>query len=304
MIDQTKINAFLNSVVFHRNLKQCIQSVLNAVKAVDTDPYGVCIFCEPGTGKTMLGDYCALKLNEASKVTRERKEIRAIKINLEEGALVTDVKRSIIYKITNVYPNGYTRQFLNNYLLKQLQVAGVKIIIIDEFHHLLRGEKKIDQKVGQFVKSLISTYGVSVLLLGVPRAKKILELDRELFSRVVYGGVLNLLNCRTDESKAYFCEFLRVYSVNFPTPIIDLSTENIAYRMELATGGDLRRIRLLFQQVLLTVKDNEKVTLEHLDEAHRSIAPPNLNTQKKHETVWPFSKKTSLKEVKTALTYE
>ncbi|MFY8275003.1 ATP-binding protein [Pseudoalteromonas sp. SSDWG2] len=299
-----RINSFLDNLIIHPKFKQCLESTLNCVNAVTTGPYGICIFCQPGTGKTKLGDYLTLQLNKSCIQTRECKQIKAIKIDLEEGALATDVKRSIIYQITGDYPSGYTKQVLNNYLKQQLKVANVKIIIIDEFHHLLRGEKRIDQKVGQFIKSLIDKYNVAVLLLGIPRAQKILELDTELNSRVIQGGMLELFNCKNDNSRAYFQKFLREYSAKCPVPIIDLSTDNMAYRMELATGGDLRRIRQLFQHMLLHIDEGEEITIAHLDVAHRQLNKANGNYDSNNQVIWPFSSEVTLQQVKQALVYE
>ncbi len=279
-ISNDKINDFLDKPVRHPIFNKCIEYIHSAYKSTGSYPISIYILANSGVGKSVLATTCLNLINASVKNTVERRQFPAIKITLRAGALPREVQKEILNEI-GVPSKNYGYDDLRVLFEKQLKVCMVRMIFIDEFHNLLRdNDKGINIKAAQFIKQLIENHNISVVLLGTHRGSKLFELSEELRSRFTPAPELKLMSCSTIDSKRYFQKYLEKYFNNAPIKFPDFNSENNIYRIQLATNGNLRRLRYMIQYVMINHTGNGTVSVGELEKAYdftKEMAIKNRN---------------------------
>ncbi|GGA77043.1 hypothetical protein GCM10011369_18680 [Neiella marina] len=97
------------------------------------------------------------------------------------------------------------------------------------------------------------------------------------------------MSCATPAEKEYFENYVQIYTTSMPVRSVDLTSHDRIYRVELATGGNLRRLSSLAQQVLMDVEDEKKqITLNDYADAYELIRERPIFNQR-GDVVNPFT---------------
>ncbi len=253
-LNNETINEYLAEPIFHPKFTTALTHISRAYASFGRNPACCYITGPSGVGKTMLAKTAEqiilnkIELNSDSNVNAEI--IPVVRVTLQDGALPDDVRRDILDAL-NVDALSHSRRNLRILLEKQLKVCGVKLIIFDEFQHLVRKfDKDVNRNACNFIKNLIDTTGIPVVLLGTPTGKKLFELYDELRTRFICAGELEQMSCEDLKSSETFRRYLSDLMQRFPLKSIDLSSENNLLRVMLATGGNLRALEFLLSEAL------------------------------------------------------
>jgi len=263
------INRFLAKPVYHGSFNKVHKHIQKAYKSFGLMPKSCFITGNSGVGKSMLAKTAKRKII-AQTVHCPDAEIKLVlMVTLKDGALPDDVRKDLLKEL-GVDFSGYAGRNLKVLLEKQLIVCGVRLVIFDEFQHLVRTyDKEVNKKACEFVKTFIDDTRIPVVLLGTPKGKKLFELYDELRTRFVDAGELLAMSCENEESFEYFRYFVKNLMNNFPLKTVDLSTDENIERLMLATGGNLRSLEALLCEVLDTHRDGKKhLEIEDYQEAY------------------------------------
>ncbi len=262
------IEIFNREKVFHPRFVQVMKTVLHAYEMYQIGiAQGVVIIAPPGCGKSDLIDCCHNSIGELIEPQEDRNTFGSIKIEMRSGATRESVMK-LVLKQLEIKTDGFNRTDLEDLYYTQLVGTGVALLAIDEAHHLLRiRNKQFNTSVAQLLKMTIEKAKVPVVLLGTEKLKPLLELDQELASRMTVAPKLVPMSCANEEEQQYFAKFLQTYLSNLPVKSIDITTKSNILRVELATGGSLRRLSYLVNRALLNVDDARSTTLKLEDYA-------------------------------------
>jgi hypothetical protein len=252
------INHFLAQPVYHGSFNKAHKHIKKAYKSFGLVPKSCYITGDSGVGKSTLAETAKYKILAQTASCKDAEIKPVIMVTLTDGALPDNVRKDLLEEL-GVDFTGYAGRSLKELLEKQLKVCGVRLIIFDEFQHLVRTrDKEVNKKACDFVKMLIIETKIPVVLLGTPTGKKLFELDNQIRTRIVDAGELVYMSCENKDSFEYFRFFIKQLMQNFPLETVDLSTDENIQRLMLATGGNLRTLETLLSDVLATHRDGKK----------------------------------------------
>lgn len=129
-------------------------------------------------------------------------------------------------------------QTLTNRAVRLLERCGVRLIVLDEFHHLFDFDKaRVMTKASQWLKVLIVNTGIPVVVAGMPEAGHVLNAEHtERRFKERLG--LHCFNWRTPEGRREFCGMLKKLDDSLPlAETSNLAAPDLAGRFYLACRG-------------------------------------------------------------------
>ncbi|MGK0271236.1 MAG: chromosomal replication initiation ATPase DnaA [Cocleimonas sp.] len=308
-MNQTKltnkeINEYLAEPIYHPTFTKAYKHIHKAFDSFGRRPACCYITGDSGVGKSTLGKVIYNEIIANTEPDPNANIISVVMVTLKDSTLPDEVRKDILDKL-GVDSSGYSGRKLRVLLEKQLKACGVQLIIFDEFQHLVRKyDRDVNRNACNFIKNLIDTTGVPVVLLGTPKGKKLFELYDELRTRFICAGELELMSCESGSALEYFRVYLTDLMRRFPLKTVNLSKGNNPYRVMLATGGNLRALEFILSEVLATHRDStKKISLEDYQTAYDYVRRKELVT-KQGRIIKPFTTKTLTNDLKIMDTEE
>ena len=182
------------------------------------EPRSLFIGGDSGMGKTTMLSMFAAKYPRV-----ERDDVDQIPVLLASipATATTKGTASTLLKALGD-PKAYQGELakLTDRLLTYLSVCEVKIIVLDEFQHIIdRESSRVRARTADWLKSIVNESGVPLALVGLPHSEVILEenvqLDRR-FHRRIY---LPRFSSRTAKERAEFRTLLKILDQHLPFPV-------------------------------------------------------------------------------------
>jgi hypothetical protein len=223
-----------------------------------TDGIGCVIDGLPGVGKTFgletfIGEIYAL---EHYRPTKELIKLPILKIRVPGRPTVNRVAEKLLYNGVHISPSSRKTDSILMKLYRMIEYQQVRMIIFDEFQHLLRRYAQVSTNdVVTFMKVLIDDLGLSVVFSGSPEGIDYLKQFPELEQRVCTERVtLTPFNVATTENNHDFIAYIKSIDeklVELGFSIIPLSHPDMLVRILFATRGIPRFISRLILKVLI-----------------------------------------------------
>lgn len=176
-------------------------------------------------GPSQSGKTTILSAFEASKNTPEKiaeHEIPVLLVSLRANITTKGLAQNILEKIgeygfqTGAY-SGSENQLLSR-VNRLLRAAKVKLLILDEFHHILHIEsKKAAWAVAETIKLFLIDGCCPVVLSGIEAAKTPFISNRQLAQRAEPIIELHQLDIRDPADRMLFLNFLKLYVAKVET---------------------------------------------------------------------------------------
>ena len=282
------IKKYLAEPIFHPTFNQVYKHMHKAFSSYGRTPASCYIIGDSGVGKTTLAKVMYNEIIANTEPNPDANIISVVMIKLAPGALPDEVRKDILAEL-GVDASGYSGRNLRILLENQLKVCGVRLIIFDEFQHLVRQyDKDVNRNACNFIKNLIDDIEIPVVLLGTPKGKKLFKLFDELRTRFISAGELEPMSCDNNDNFDYFSIYLEDLMRRFPLNTIDLSKGNHPYRVMLATGGNLRTLEYILSEVLSENRNSsKKLVLKDYQAAYSFMRKDELVT-KRGRIIKPF----------------
>mgnify|MGYP003625366273 CR=1 FL=1 len=273
-IDDNKVASrdFAKVLVMYGRMASVLARIKYTMESAGVLPVGICVCAPSGVGKSSLCDYI-LRSNRANS-TPEQERYDVIRVSLSPGALPEDVMRALLLQMGIKDTRGYTKFSLEDFLYTQLRECEVRLIMIDEFQHLVRrSSRDVNEKACDFVKTLMDITGIPVILLGVEKGRKLFKLDDQLATRFSEILTIERMGHSGLKSLPEFKKFLNDLQKLYPVESIDWSKDEVALRFLLASDGNLRRLKHILVQALMDSRKTagKTLSLKDFEEAYMKV---------------------------------
>jgi hypothetical protein len=155
-------------------------------------------------------------------------------------------------------------------LIKEL---GTRVVMFDEFHHFVdQGTLKVMHHVADWLKTLIDKTKVTVVIAGLPSSMSVIDQNVQLARRFSAPIVMPRFDWHMQRDRQQFRSILLGFSNalcrTYECP--DLSTEEMGFRIYLATGGLMAYVVRLLRQLERNciTEGKRKLALDDFDAAH------------------------------------
>jgi len=235
-----------------------------------TDPYCVMILGEPGVGKSALIDHY-LQLNPPQD-TPEGRIVPVLKVTTPSKPTTKAMVESAMLSLLGCVPVKGTTEELTLRFLQHLKIAGVELIILDEFQHVIdHGHAKFQQEISDWVKNLITLSRLPVALFGIPNSARILknrQLERRFKRKIEIKRFL-----WSEKGLKEFSAFLTALEGSLPLKgKFGLGSEEMTRRFYYASDGILDTVMKTVREAAYLAKASSDgaITAKRLSRGYRT----------------------------------
>ncbi len=297
MIDENiqELAAFQAALVYNAQVQKTLDAIAFVHRYQQIAPRCLFILADAGIGKSAILERYVKSVSE--KETDELSPKKAIYIaqttNLSNEALAS----AILEKLGDPQPSQGKFAEQMRRIKSYKDRLGLELIAIDELHELMpTGSLHDRSKVVSFIKLLMNTIGVAVVVGGLPRAENILHVDEQIRTRTTESIHLQPFNMKTDNEAQRYAQFIKEIMKKFPAKIPGLfgaSGEGL-YRLLLATKGNNRVFKNMLAYAYSISESKDAISLDCLHLAWQPEASKPFSTKNA-----PF--KSTIKAVKEEL---
>ena len=219
----------------------------------------VMLMGESNNGKTVIIERFANKYPQY--FDDEKEEIKQ-KVLMVEAPPYPDEKRffqQILRKLLVPFRSNHKPEVLFDQVLNVFQKIELKVLIIDEIHHLLAGNSTKRQQFLNSIKSLSNQLSISIIAVGTKDAFHVFQSDPQISSRFD-----NLILTRWHLDREYL-KFLLSYQKLLPLKKeYSLVEKDIASKILSLTNGNIGEITKILKKSAIEAinSGDEKITLD------------------------------------------
>ncbi|WP_082793240.1 TniB family NTP-binding protein [Collimonas pratensis] len=268
-------------VVAHNALKTALEGIEQCISwsAVSKEPRGAVLVGVGGTGKTTICN-TILKKFPPHDIVEPHAMIRMVPAffaSVPSPSTIKSLATNLLEQLGDPSPNRGNATSLTDRLCKLIKLCRTKIIILDEFHHLL-AESSVGEartiKICNWLKTLINETGVMVCLVGLPACEALVNHDSQMSRRFTHRFRLKELSIGTSSAPGPLQGFLLALSKEFVARLnldgfVDFKEHLHVLQMWAATSGNPAFVSLLLKEatsIALSAGRNTMVVSD-LDEA-------------------------------------
>ncbi len=262
-------------VIRHSRLLLALNGIENCI--IKTQRYRESMNCilvaDGGMGKsTVCREILSrMKAYEVKDGASEKTIIPAFYAEIPSPATIKSVATSLLRKLNDPNPSVGNTESMTTRLCLLLRVCETKIILLDEFHHLMdinNRSTRLNLKVCNWIKNLVNRVRVTFCLIGLPEFEPILRSDSQLARRFplryflsplpVVANNLGSLSAFLEEVETYCKSKLKLSAMP------NLASRLMVYQMDAATSGNPAFIMSLIKETLIIALKNggNSVTIE------------------------------------------
>lgn len=226
-----------------------------------TTPYGMCLVGPSGAGKTATFKYFRASLPQSALFSDG---LAAIGVRLQSKPKVGHLVQGLLTALKYPFTGGSGKQlYLRRFVLfEALKGSRTRLIWLDEAQNLLLTSRKYvvgdsESEAIEFLRELIDECNISLVLSGTAELDTLPEAAPHLASRISIREEMK--NFSADGN---WVGFVRAFAKQCKS--IDLTyahAPDVAMRLHLATGGNLRAFKRLMTEVILVASDAGQSTV-------------------------------------------
>ena len=219
------------------------------IASIKVSPKCVLLTGSEGVGKTWVVEhFLAMYPNLRSD---EKTSKPVVLIRVPESASIKDLSISLLEELGDQYPSSGTVGAMKGRINKQAQGVGLRLLILDEFQHLVERTTKTSRvalNAANWIKNLHSSLRIPILMVGILRAKEVLDVDGQLRRRTTQV----VMDCIAWHPGEISNPFLRVLAqiekaFKFEAPM-QLTNLTLAKRLYIASVGNMCTLMTLIKE--------------------------------------------------------
>lgn len=234
---------------------------------IASEPLCMMITGNTGVGKSTLIDQYIKKWPR--ELSDEGIRIPVLKAEVPLPSTISALVSELLMALGALNPMRGKVEERRARLVELLRRCGVKLIILDEFQHLVeRGTPSKIANVADWIKSLINEVGIPFVLVGMPSARAVLEHSDQLARRFKIRREIILLDLARDPGE--FHKLLELFDQLLPfSKPAGLMETNLAARIFLATKGVFGHLVTLLREAgrIALITHSARMEVDHMEEA-------------------------------------
>lgn len=231
---------------------------------LETEPICMMVYGASGAGKTtIIKKY--LKQNEGdSDVNGDT--VPVLHIELPDNAKPVDAARELLLKLDDplaLYETDIA--ILTKRVVDLIPLLGIKLIIIDEFQHLVEeSSNKVLTQVGNWLKMILNKSKCPIVLFGMPYSKIVLQANSQLQGR--FSIQFNLRPFSYQNGDGIFKTFLDNLDQALPfDKKSGLADHKLQKKLYAFSQGNMRSLRNLIYHASLEAINNNQISINEKD---------------------------------------
>jgi hypothetical protein len=237
-------------------------------------PEGLLIYAQSGTGKTTaLTEY-------AAEFPRKRVEgcmkIPVLYVKTPSRPTVRSLSIAILRSLEDVVPKAGNTETMTSRIVGYFDKCGVELLVIDEFQHFQYSRRSgSHSEVTDWLKLLLETTRVSVILAGLPRSQAVINQNEQLSRRFSGATYMRPFSISRPEDFQIFRGVLKQMHAELPAGSIELHNAEVARRFFYASEGIIDYVIKLLDRAVSSCRCGKSVGLEDLEKAFEQVIWPN-----------------------------
>lgn len=291
-----KVKALYFKTYRHDAFNDALENLHETFAMSGLDSTGCLLIGEPGVGKSRLLRFFTTEIYSLPQYqpTDELTPLPILSIRVPGKPTINRVLEKLLECAGHLAPPARSSESATIRLNRLIVSLGVKMIILDEFQHLLRRHATIrTADVMKFLKVLMDEHGLAIVFAGHHESLELLDEHPDVKQRFEFAQaelVPFSLNAKGHGNVKEFASYLANIQENFKRSGIemcDLVTPEMITRIYVATLGLPRRISQLFNRLMLRYHAKKFITITELESIFRimpfnKIKPFKLFSAKPH----------------------
>jgi len=267
---EEKLKAFASTTILHPAYEKSIKKILHSiyVSNIRGEASSTILLGDPGTGKTTLCEHLVNIIGTPISVSDEHGEylnIPALFCSIPADCASKRLAMEILKGLCST--DGVHRNtVLVHRILTRLTTCKTKVIILDELQHLLsKGAEKTLENLCNWVKDLINTSHLPIILVGTPNCERIVDAHPQLARRYPFRARLKNLELNSEFQTVLTVligEMIRIGELQAEIFITDKATTKIFYAF---SGGNFGALCVLLREIFQCALERSKNTLTRDD---------------------------------------
>lgn len=267
-------------------INQCL-----SYRKFSPEPICLAVIGESRTGKSRL-------LEETARArptyrTKAGLVVPLLRAKVPSRPTIKGVASAMLKVLGDRYWEKGTEAGLTSRLQTLLQECQTEGILLDEFQHFYDKRSQRSFESTEWLKTLADEAKVSLITFGLQESMLVIRCNEQLSGRFLAPVRLPRFEWLLTEDREEFIGILGAFQDSISThfKLLDLTQDEVAFRVWCATGGLIGYVALLMRQAVWNAVDegHQAITLEHLDDAYQaSIGYPDSHGAKFARS--PFSR--------------
>lgn len=259
------VMAFRTNLVQHLGFERALKEIARCHRMGRfrfDEPNCLLITGESGCGKSTLRNQYAK--NYPRVEMEDRTAIPVLHLELPSQPTVKNVAERILIELGDPFAEKGSAEGKTARIVRLLKECRVELVILDEFQHFVdRSSEKVEYKVADWLKSVINASKVPFVLMGLPRCKRILDVNEQLRRRFLPRIELNRFRISRKDERKQFVGVLKSLEKAMPldTPTA-LTDKEIVPRIYFATHGVIDHTMKLVGESLSIVLSERRSTID------------------------------------------
>lgn len=260
-------------LVPHTAVEKAINRIMRCfITAKDSqEPICISVIGPARTGKTRVFNFIE------SQHPRYRLDdgliVPILKVTTPSNPTVKGLAEVLLHKLGDQTPSKGTEVNMTTRLLKLLEEAQTRMIIVDEFQHFFdKQSHKVMHHVADWLKTVIDDSKVALVVGGLPTCQAVLNQNEQLSGRFLGQVVMPRFDWENGESRIEFIGILEAFQemlTEYEMPKLD--TDEMAFRFYCATGGLIGYVVKILRQAIWNAifEETKVISLESLKIAYQ-----------------------------------
>jgi hypothetical protein len=280
----SRIAALDKFIVPHVYMTKALDGISNCILRSEdaVEPSGILILGNGGTGKTTICKTILKRYPHQEIIENHARiyTVPAFYASVPSPSTIKSLAQNLLENLGDKSASNCSAHILTKRLCVLLGACRTKIILLDEFHHLLAEGKPGDKqsaKICNWIKTLINNTKVMICLVGVPECESLVQGDTQMARRFNRIFRLHSLHCGTQDEPGPLASFLQNMAKTFVSKLeldgfVNFKEHLAVVQVWAATDGNPAFVMQLIKEAtaICLLANRKTVVLSDFAEAYDS----------------------------------